>query len=170
MPTNRAVIGSQIMGGKRRSTNVNPAQGAVAAPGSLDANVQRFQGYAREGVEGYGAMLGQDFTKQVGTLLGDLNGIGALRTGGVTSGVNDLTTNYARNIGSVAKTATLDATRLGQEEFDADTERKYRAAAEKRARKHSLLKTIGTVLGGAGGFALGGPQGAMIGAKVGGSI
>lgn len=173
----------RITGGGQRTTNVNPGQMPVTRPGgatllggatpynptSLDSNVGKFQGYAREGVEGYGAMLGEDFTKSVGGMLGDLNSIGALRSGGVVSGMNDLTTNYARQIGNVAKTATLDATSMGQSEYDANIERKYRDDAEKRARRGGFLRGVGTLLGGAGGFMIGGPAGAMAGAKIGGS-
>lgn len=159
-----------------------PAPPAGAGPGivpsqpynplSLDSNITKFQGAEAAGVQGYGDMVGQDFTRSVGTLLGNLNGIGGLRSGGVQSGINDFATQYGRQIGDYAKMTAADATHAGQEEFDAATERKYRADAEKRARKQSLISGIGTVLGGAGGLILGGgnPAAGALGAKMGGSL
>lgn len=158
----------RITGGGQRTTNVNAAQ-TPYDPMSLSSNVGQFQGFAREGVEGYGTMLGEDFSKSVGSMLGDLNSIGALRSGGVVSGMNDLTTNYARQVGNVAKTATLDAVGMGQSEYDANVERKYRADAEKRARRGGFLRGVGTLLGGAAGTILG-PAGTAIGAKLGSAV
>lgn len=187
---------ARVAPGGMRRTNLNPAQQPVTSamplapstavnlaspnmpatgpapydPNSLDSNISQFQGAEAAGVQGYGDMVGQDFRKQVGGLLGDLNSIGGLRSGGVVSGINDLTTNYARQIGDYAKMTAGQATQLGQEEYDANVERKYRADAEKRARRHSLLSGIGTVLGGVGGFLAGGPAGAMAGASVGSKL
>jgi hypothetical protein len=161
----------RITGGGQRTTNVNPAQTAYN-PNTLVGNVGQFQDFAREGVQGYGDMVGQDFEKQVGGLLGDLNSIGGLRSGGTVSGLSDLTTNYGRQIGNYAKMATGEAINAGQNEYDANVERQYRTDAEKRARKHSLIRGIGTVLGGGIGLLASGgnPLGAAAGAKVGGSI
>lgn len=69
-------------------------------------------------VKAYGDMVGQDFQRQVGSMLGDLNGIGALRSGAVTSGMNDLTTNYGRQIGNYASQTATDAARLDQQEAE----------------------------------------------------
>lgn len=146
---------------------------AMAAPSSpydpmnLDSNIGKFQGALAGGVEGYADIAGQDFRKAVGNTLGDLNSIGALRSGATVTSLNDLTTNYGRQIGDYAKMASAEGARMGQEEYDANIERKYRSDAEKRARRQSLLGSIGTVLGGVGGFMVGGPAGAMAGAKIG---
>lgn len=43
-------------------------------------------------------------------------------------------------------------------------------AARKRKKKRGIFGAIGSIVGGAGGFLLGGPAGAAAGAKVGGSI
>lgn len=108
----------------------NPASVALDAPrvpnlaplGSPGAETpQAKQGYGPklEGqVKAYGDMVGQDFTKQVGSLLGDLNGIGALRSGAVQTGVNDLTTNYGRQIGNYASQTASTAAGLDQQEAE----------------------------------------------------
>ena len=139
-------------------------------PMNLDSNIGHFQGALANGVEGYADIAGQDFRKAVGNTLGDLNSIGALRSGATVTSMNDLTTNYARQVGDYAKMASTEGARMGQEEYDANLERKYRADAEKRARKQSLLSGIGTVLGGVGGFMVGGVPGATAGAKIGGAL
>lgn len=118
-------------------------------PGSLDASVAKFQGFAREGVKGYSDIASQDFTKNVGNLLGDLNGIGGLRSGAVVQGVNDLTTNFARQIGDYSSMATQGAISGAQTEYDREIERKKRDEADARARRGSFLHGVGTLLGGA---------------------
>jgi hypothetical protein len=69
-------------------------------------------------VNAYGDMVGQDFKRSVGSMLGDLNGIGALRSGAVTSGMNDLTTNYGRQVGNYAAQTATDAEKLDQQESE----------------------------------------------------
>lgn len=91
------------------------------APSSTVNGGARLGGYAPklEGqVKAYGDMVGQDFTKQVGSLLGDLNGIGALRSGAVQTGLNDLTTNYGRQIGNYAAQTASTAAGLNQQESE----------------------------------------------------
>jgi hypothetical protein len=87
--------------------------GRVAVPGG-GGYASRLEGQ----VKAYGDIVGQDFKKSVGSLLGDLNGIGALRSGAVQSGVNDLTTNYGRQIGNYAAQTATDAARLDQQEAE----------------------------------------------------
>lgn len=73
-------------------------------------------------VSAYGDMVGQDFKKGVGQMLGDLNGIGALRSGAVQAGLNEASSTYGRQIGSYA--AQTASTGLGMDEnarqFDAN--------------------------------------------------
>jgi hypothetical protein len=69
-------------------------------------------------VKAYGDMVGQDFTKKVGSMLGDLNGIGALRSGAAQTGLNDLTTEYGRQIGNYASQTATDAAKLDQQESE----------------------------------------------------
>ena len=142
---------------------------SIANPTSVGAQVGQFQNFAREGVQGYGDIAGQDFRKNVGEMLGNLNSIGALRSGGVTSGLNDLTTNYGRQIGDYAKMATQAAIGQGQEQAQRERELAYRQAAEARARRQSTLGTIGKIVGGVGGLL---PGGSLIGkaAKVLGGV
>lgn len=189
---------ARVAGGGTRTTNLNPGQqpmtaaapmtpatpfappagpapggsplGANYDPNSLGSNIGAFQNAAGVGVQGYGDMVGQDFQKQVGGMLGDLNSIGGLRSGATVTSMNDLTTNYGRQIGNYAKMAEGDATKMGQEEYDANVERKYRADSEKRARKNSIIGAIGGIVGGAAGAYFGGPQGAMAGSSVGSKI
>lgn len=69
-------------------------------------------------VKAYGDMVGQDFQRQVGSMLGDLNGIGALRSGATVTGMNDLTTNFGRQVGNYAAQTATDAARLDQQESE----------------------------------------------------
>lgn len=128
--------------------------------------VGQFQNMAREGVQGYGDMLGDDFRKQVGNYLGDLNSIGGLRSGAVASGLADFGNQYGRAVGQYASMATRDAMGMGQEQASLEAERQYRDMADKRARKGGLLRGVGKILGGVAGSVLG-PAGGVIGTKLG---
>lgn len=141
-----------------------------AADNSLGATVGQFQDFAREGVQGYAAMAGDDLQRKYGQMLGDLNGIGALRSGGVQQGLMDLNRGYAREIGNVASQATLGAIGFGQEEQDREIERRFRERAYKDNKKASRRRMFGQLLGGAASFIPGiGPiAGPMIGKAAGG--
>jgi hypothetical protein len=76
-------------------------------------NIGQMQDFAREGVQGYGQMLGEDFRKDVGNTLGNLNKMGALRSGAVEAGMGDLMSNYGRQVGAYSQMATRDAMGLG---------------------------------------------------------
>lgn len=82
------------------------------------ANIQTMQDLAAKGVQGYGDMLGVDFRKDVGNLLGGLNRIGAIRSGAVQAGVGDLMDTYGRRVGDYASMATRDAMGLGLQETE----------------------------------------------------
>jgi hypothetical protein len=119
--------------------------------------VERVQDLSREGVEGYGEQLRPHLLREIGTALGGLNEIGALRSGGTTVALNDITTNYAQQIGAFAKQATRENIGLGL-----DTARlQHERSQAKRQRKAGLLKAIGGVLGAGIGFLVGGPPGAV---------
>ena len=69
-------------------------------------------------VEAYGRRAGRGMQQQVGKMLGDLNSIGGLRSGGVQSGLNDITNAYGQEIGDyAAQTAghALDAWQQGDQ-------------------------------------------------------
>jgi hypothetical protein len=77
--------------------------------------------------------------------------------------LNDISTNYAQQIGAYAKQATRENIGLGLETARLQHER----SEAKRRRKGGLLKAIGGVLGAGVGFLVGGPPGAVAGAGVG---
>lgn len=86
----------------------------VAMPDrDIAGNVGMMQDFAREGVQGYGQMLGEDLQKNVGTMLGGLNRMGALRSGATEAGMGDLMSTYGRQVGAYSKMATQDAMGLG---------------------------------------------------------
>ena len=141
------------------------------------ADVKRAQEYAREGVQAYGEQLQPYLLKDIGSTLGSLNEIGALRSGGTQVALRDLTGEYANRIGSFAKGATLEAIGTGLAASDARLrERALRneEEAERRRRRGALLGAIGATLGAgvgfiaSGGNPLGAVKGATVGAKVGG--
>lgn len=118
--------------------------------------------FAREGVNAFGEQLRPGLEKQIGDALGGLNSIGALRSGGTNVALNDITTNYANQVGTYAKQAASDAIGYGLQA------RQLRDAwSEQQAAKHGgLLKAIGSVLGAGVGFLVGGPGGAAAGANI----
>ena len=126
-------------------------------------DVGQAQDFLREGVEGYGEQLRPHLMREIGTALGGLNEIGALRSGGTTVALNDITTNYAQQIGAYAKQASGQALGYGLEAGRIRNEREE----ARRKRKGGLLKAIGGVLGAGIGFIAGGPAGAVAGAKIG---
>lgn len=129
---------------------VNTASRYGSQYGGVGQKIGMFQDMASESVRGYGSMLGRDFQKQVGVMLGGLNDIGALRSGRVQSELGDLSDQYGRSVGEYASMATRDAMGMGQTEYDRDVERKYREDADRRARKSSKWGALGKL----GGLAL----------------
>lgn len=115
-------------------------------------DVKRAQDLGREGVEGYGETLRPGLEREIGTALGGLNSIGALRSGGSTVALNDITTNYAQQIGAYAKQAAGEATGYG---LQAGQLRLQKRQMDDQ-RRGGLLKAIGSVLGAGIGFATGG--------------
>lgn len=126
-------------------------------------DVGRAQDLASQGVEGYGETLKPHLMREIGNALGGLNEIGALRSGGTKVALEDISTNYAQQIGAFAKQASGEAIGYGLEAQKMRLQRDR----DKQARKASLLKAIGGVLGAGVGFLVGGPPGAVAGAGVG---
>jgi hypothetical protein len=134
-------------------TALVPTKPRVPATGSPFSDVPEAQDYLRESVQGYGEQLQPAILKDIGTTLGSLNEAGGLRSGGVTVALGDVGQKYASMIGAYAKQASGAGLEAGLEA------RKQRFAEEeaRRARKHSLLKAIGSVLGAGVGFIAAGP-------------
>jgi len=129
-------------------------------------DVPQAQEFAMQGVEGYGEALRPHLLREIGTALGGLNEIGALRSGGANVALSDISTNYAQQIGAFAKQASGQALGYGLEAGRLRFEREQ-ARAKKKA---GLLKAIGSVLGAGIGFFASGmnPAGAAAGATIGG--
>ena len=125
--------------------------------------VPRAQELASQGVEGFGEQLRPGLEREIGNALGGLNSIGALRSGGTTVALSDITTNYAQQVGAYAKQAAGEAIGYGLKA------RQIRDAwsEQQRARKGGLLKAIGAFLGAGVGFVAGGPAGAAVGMQAG---
>lgn len=117
-------------------------------------------------VKGYGELLKPELMQQIGTALGGLNGIGALRSGASVQALGDIGTAFTDRVASYAATTAAQGAQLGL-----DTRRQVNAEREATARKRAaLLGSIGSVLGAGIGFIAGGPAGAAAGAKAGGSL
>lgn len=115
--------------------------------GPEGAKIKQYQDMAREGVQGYGNMVGRDFEKQVGQMLGGINAIGGLRSGAVHSQTKDLMDMYGRSVGDYASMATRDAMGQGQQSYQYGAESAYRDAADQRARKSSRWGALGKIAG-----------------------
>jgi hypothetical protein len=114
---------------------------------NLGYQVGQFQDWAREGVQGFGNQVGRQLQREIGAFLGNLNGMGALRSGGVQAGMRDIMSGYGETVGNFAQQATLGAIGMGQEEKDRESERKFRGKqldAQKRASRNAA---IGSLLG-----------------------
>lgn len=134
-------------------------------------DVQRAQDLAKQGVEGYGETLRVPLMREIGTALGGLNSIGALRSGGTTQALGDISQNYTAQIGSYAKMAAGEATNAGLEANRQREQRRQFDAENRRRSRASLFGAIGTALGaGIGFFAGAGPAGAVAGAKAGRAV
>lgn len=106
-------------GQSRRRAPAAATPGAGAAQGGWYGKLQGATTAAADGAR-------QDFQTDVGGMLGNLNAIGGLRSGGVTAGVNNLTTNFARQVGNSAASTAVAAGQLESADMD-------RASADSRA-------------------------------------
>lgn len=129
-------------------------------------DVDAAMGYAREGVEGFGETLRPQLLQDIGTTLGGLNEIGALRSGAVETELGNIGERYGAQVGAYGKMAASEAVRTGLEANRLRFEREE----SRRRRKGGLLKAIGTVLGAGVGFVASGgnPAGAIAGASLAG--
>jgi hypothetical protein len=69
----------------------------------------------RGSTEAYARGAQMNFQRDVGSLLGNLNALGGIRTGGVQAGVRDLASTYGEQIGLQAAQTAGEAARLGTE-------------------------------------------------------
>jgi len=145
-----------------------PAAGVSGDP-SLSPTIDFYTKQLGTAMTGYADMAGQDFQKQIGQMLGNLNSIGALRSGGVQAGINQAMQMYGRQIGDTSKTLATEAATMGSEENNAVLERQFRQQQLDASRHNSLLGSIGGLVGGVAGSFLG-PVGTALGTAVGKKI
>lgn len=112
-------------------------------------------------VQGYGEIMRPELMQTIGSALGGLNGIGALRSGATTTALNDITTNYADRFAAYATQTAAQGADLGLGQYDREMAERER----KRQERASLLRTLGSALGAGIGFFTGGGFGALGGAK-----
>ena len=153
----------QTSGGGMRATGPQPNQGvapvnyaAGLAPGphgepfdrgNENSAINFYQNAARQGVEAIGKDLSFDFRRELGSYLGNLNSTGALRSGAVESGANDIMRTYADRVGSAASQATLGAIGYGAQTSRDELGRQVAAADRKNQRKIGTIGAIGGLLG-----------------------
>jgi hypothetical protein len=107
-------------------------------------------GALQDSVNAYGDIAGQNFKTQIGTMLGNLNGIGALRSGGVQAGINQAMQTYGQQIGDYARMTSGQAMSDAITENNNDIERQFRAQQYADAKNAANKSAIGKLLGGAG--------------------
>jgi len=111
--------------------------------------VPQAQKLAQTGVEGYGQSLLPGLKKQIGTTLGDLNSVGALRSGAVPVALGDIADRYGQQIGAYSKMAAGESIGAG---LGASEQELMKQQMDQR-NKSSLLGAIGGALGSGLGFA-----------------
>lgn len=120
-------------------------------------DVERAQGFQREGVKAFGELLRPDLLKDIGDTLGGLNSIGGLRSGGTKVALDDISRNFTDRIGQYASAATLNGTNAGLQAGNlrlGDRDLRFREDEAERERKNRLLSSIGSVVGAGVGFAV----------------
>jgi hypothetical protein len=144
---------------------VNYAAGLPAGPhgepfdrGNENSAINFYQNAAREGVNAIGENLAFDFRRELGSYLGGLNSTGALRSGAVESGANDIMRTYATQVGNVASQATLGAIGYGVDSSKDELARQQAAADRKNQRKIGTIGAIGGILGAGVGLFTGGKK------------
>ena len=110
-----------------------------------------------------GELLRPELLNDIGDTLGGMNSIGALRSGGTTVALGEISRKYTDRFAQFASAATLGAIDIGVRA----TENRNRQREARRQRKASLLSAIGGVIGAGVGFAIYGPPGAVAGANFG---
>jgi hypothetical protein len=105
--------------------------------------VDQAQQAAQKGVEGFGQVAQRPLTRQIGTMLGGLNSIGALRSGAVPVAAQDIAETYGNQVGGYAKMAAGESLGAGLAANEQDLLRQQLD----QQRKSSLLGAIGQGLG-----------------------
>jgi len=157
---------------KLKALSALPAAPTIAMP--------NFKNAAMESTDAFAKNAGYDMQQSVGKMLGNLNSIGALRSGAVSEGVQDASRTFGERVGNAAAQNALQAEGMGLDfQFrDRDfteghrrweQERRDAMMAAKQKRKSGLLGAVGSALGFVAGSALG-PIGGAIGTKVGNAI
>jgi hypothetical protein len=136
---------AQMAGGGTRSDSKQPNQKINwDDPRQV---VPMYQDFASQGVKALGEQSAFDFRRELGAYLGGLNSTGALRSGAVESGANDIMNTYSRNFASAASQATLGAIGYGQERVGQQLDAERAAADRKQANKSSIWGGVGSLLG-----------------------
>lgn len=118
----------------------------MAGPFDPGGYVSQAQQAAQKGVEGFGQVAQRPLTRQIGTALGGLNSIGALRSGAVPVAAQDIAETYGNQVGGYAKMAAGESMGAGL----AANEQDLLKQQMDNQRKSSLLGAIGSALGFAG--------------------
>lgn len=136
---------------KKKERDARLYGGPTFDPGS---DVTPYQDLYRESVEGYGNIAGADLRREIGTTLGGLNSIGALRSGAVPTELGEISERYANRIGDYASMATGEAVGAAQRghalqrgDFESDRDVFLDEEERKRRRSGGLLRAIGQGLG-----------------------
>lgn len=150
MMANQKAMWAQSFGGAARRDGKQPNQGQAKPKldrGSEASATGFWQDALKQGVEGYGNSLMPAFRQEVGTMLGNLNSIGALRSGASATEMQNIMGAYGSQIGNYAKMASEHGADLGFQTVGMEREYRDRAAERKAQRKSSMLGGIGSLLG-----------------------
>lgn len=103
-----------------------------------------YQAAANEATRGAAAEAGYDLQKDIGSRLGALAGIGALRSGGAAQGVRDATKTFSRTVGNAASQNALQAASLdaadARQRADLGFQRESLASGERVAASDRLSR------------------------------
>jgi hypothetical protein len=105
--------------------------------------VPQAQRLAQTGAEGFGQVAQRPLMRQIGTTLGGLNSIGALRSGAVPVAAQDIAETYGNQVGGYAKMAAGESLGAGL----AANEQDLLKQQLDQQRKSQLLGAIGGALG-----------------------
>jgi len=104
---------------------------------------------ANKAATGFGQAAQRPLAQQVGTMLGGLNSIGALRSGAVPVAAGDIASAYGTQVGAAAKQAAGESLGAGLAANEQDLMRQQM----EEQRRASLLGSIGSALGFGAGIA-----------------
>lgn len=82
-------------------------------PKDINAQTQQAAEGLRAGTEGFARGAQINFGRDVGALLGNLNALGGIRTGGIKTGVQEIGRQYGEQIGIQAAQTAVEAGRQG---------------------------------------------------------